>query len=72
MGQDNKEPGLSESVDEFFEPMLGDGIEETYDDDAPLGGSKTRIAALRRRAEERLEEKRMQQELDYIDLDWDE
>ena len=72
MGQRTTEPSVSDSIDEFFEPVLGEGIEEAFEDEAPVAKSKTRIAELRRRAEERLEEKRMQEELDYLDLDWDE
>jgi hypothetical protein len=72
MGQRTSEPSVSESIDEFFEPMLGDAIDDTFDDEAPITKTKSRLAALRRRAEEQLEQKRMQQELDYIDLDWEE
>ena len=71
MGQRGTESNLSDSIDEFFEPILGDGMEEGIDDDAPLTTGKNRLAELRRRAEQRLEEKRMQEELDYLDLDWD-
>ena len=71
MGQRTSEPSVSDSIDEFFEPALGDGMEEVFEDDAPVARSKSRIAELRRRAEEKLEERRMQAELDYLDLDWD-
>ncbi len=71
MGQRNNEPSLSDSIDEFFEPMLGDAIEEQLDAEEPLVLGKSRLAELRRRAELRLEEKRMREELDYMDLDWE-
>ena len=72
MGQRNTEPSLSDSVDEFFEPMLSDAIDEFGDADEPQVNGKSRLAELRRRAESRLEEKRLREELDYMDLDWEE
>ncbi len=71
MGQRNSEPGISDSIDEFFEPVLGDSMEEVLEDEEPRVNGKNRIAELRRRAEQRLEEKRMREELDYMDLDWE-
>ncbi len=70
MGQRTSEPSLSDSIDEFFEPVL-DGADDDLEEETPLNGGKTRLAQLRRRAEQRLEEKRMREELDYLDLDWD-
>ena len=72
MGQRTSEPSLSDSIDEFFEPVTGDGAEEELEEETPLAAGKNRLAQLRRRAEQRLEEKRMREELDYLDLDWDE
>lgn len=71
MSQRSTESNLSDNIEEFFEPMLGDGFEESPNADAPVARRKNRLAELRRRAEQRLEEKRMQEELDYMDLDWD-
>lgn len=71
MGQRTSESNFSDSIDEFFEPIIGDTLEEHFDSDSPVRKGKNRIAELRRRAEERLEAKRMQQELDSMDLDWD-
>lgn len=71
MGQRTSEPSVSDSIDEFFEPLLGDSLEQDLDTETPLGNGKNRLAQLRRRAEQRLEEKRMREELDYLDLDWD-
>ncbi len=70
MGQRTSEPNLTDSIDEFFEPMLGDAIDEPIDEEPKVLG-KNRLAELRRRAEERLEAKRMREELDYLDLDWE-
>ncbi|MEM0955004.1 MAG: hypothetical protein AAGI24_12755 [Pseudomonadota bacterium] len=71
MGQRTSEPSLSDSIDEFFEPMLSDALDDDVDDETPVSSKKNRLAELRRRAELRLEEKRMRKELDYMDLDWD-
>lgn len=71
MGQRTSEPSLSDSIDEFFEPVLGDLGDDDLDEETPLATGKNRLAQLRRRAEQRLEEKRMREELDYLDLDWD-
>jgi hypothetical protein len=71
MGQRPLEPSLGESIDEFLEPMLGDSLEEELNDEPESSGS-SRLANLRRRAEQRLEEKRMQDELRFMDLDWEE
>lgn len=71
MGQRTSEPSLSDSIDEFFEPALGDASDDDMDEEAPQATGKNRLAELRRRAELRLEEKRMREELDYLDLDWD-
>ena len=51
---------IGTQIVEFFEPVLGEGMEEGIDDaDAPLTTGKNRLAELRRRAELKLEEKRM-------------
>ena len=71
MAQRTSEPSLSDSIDEFFEPILGDSLEDELEEEELLSGGKSRLAQLRRRAEQRLEEKRMREELDYLDLDWD-
>ena len=71
MVQRHNEPNLNDSIGEFFEPMLGDAIDEVADADEPKAAGKNRLAELRRRAEQKLEERRMQEELAYMDLDWD-
>ena len=71
MGQRTSEPSLSDSIDEFFEPILGDSLDDDIDTETQISSGKNRLAQLRRRAEQRLEEKRMREELDYLDLDWD-
>jgi hypothetical protein len=72
MGQRNSEPSVSDSIDEFFDPILSDAIDEVDEAEEPRARGKHHLAALRRRAEEKLEERRMREELGYIDLDWEE
>ena len=52
MRQRTSEPSLSDSIDEFFEPALGDASEDDMDEDTPLATGKNRIAELRLRGYE--------------------
>ncbi|MCZ6829251.1 MAG: hypothetical protein O7F73_06635 [Gammaproteobacteria bacterium] len=72
MGQHPNEPTVSDSIDEIFEPVLGDATEDAPEADKPHASGKSRLAELRRRAEQRLEDKRIQDELGYMDLDGEE
>jgi len=58
-------------MDELFDPMLGDMDEDEMSQLAPLSTEKQRLAAKRRRAEQRLEERRLRDELGYYDLTFD-
>jgi hypothetical protein len=71
MEQRPNEPTTSDGIDEFFEPALGDALEDILEEDEPPSSGKSRLAELRRRAEQRLEDKRMRDELGYLDLDWE-
>lgn len=71
MGERNQEPSSSEPIEDIFEPMLGDIVEEEFADMSPVSGDKQRLAQKRRRAEQRLEEKRLRDELGYYDLELD-
>ena len=46
-------------------------MEEVLAAEEPKVSGRSRLAELRRRAEHRLEEKRMQDELRCMELDWD-
>jgi len=70
MGQRTSGPRFSDSIDELFDPVLSDAIEDQLAADEPKVQGGNRLAELRRRAEQRLEEKRMREELDYMDPDW--
>ena len=71
MGQRTSEPNISDSIEEFFEPMLSQAIDDNMYDGEPVVPGKSRLAELRRRAELRLEERRMREELNYLDMDWE-
>ena len=71
MAERNQEPIPAESIDDLFEPMLGDVEEEELSQLAPISSEKQCLAAKRRRAEQRLEERRLRDELGYYDLTLD-
>lgn len=68
MAERNQEPTVAESLDDFFEPVLGDVSDDDLEDMTPISSEKQRLAAKRRRAEQRLEERRLRDELGYYDL----
>jgi len=71
MEQRPNEPTGNDSIDDLFEPILGDALDDVLDTDEPQASGKSRLVELRRRAEQRLEDKRIRDELSYMDLDWD-
>ena len=71
MGERNQEPTQSEPLEDIFEPALGDLSDEDFADLSPVSSDKQRLAEKRRRAEQRLEEKRLRDELGYYDLELD-
>jgi hypothetical protein len=71
MGERNQEPSTSDSVDDIFEPALADISEEMLQDLVPLSSEKQRMVQKRRLAEQRLEEKRLRDELGDYDLQLD-
>ena len=71
MGQRNQEPATTEPLDELFEPALGELIDEEFEELLPISSKKKCLAEKRRRAEQRLEEKRLRDELGYYNLDYD-
>lgn len=71
MGERNQETSSAESMEDIFEPMLGDLSDEELNDMSPVSSDKQRLAEKRRRAEQRLEEKRLRDELGYYDLELD-
>ena len=71
MGERNQEPVVSESLDDIFEPALGELIDEEFDDIIPVSSKTQCLAEKRRRAEQRLEERRLRDEIGYYDIDLD-
>ena len=71
MGERNQEPTPPEPLEELFEPVLGDMSEELLQELEPITSEKQRLVQKRRLAEQRLEEKRLRDELGYYDLELD-
>jgi len=71
MEERSPEPAGPEPMEDLFEPNLGDMSEEDMEELEPLSSSKRHLAEKRRRAEQRLEEKRLKDELGYYDLEFD-
>lgn len=71
MAERNLEPSTSESLDDIFEPAIGEISEDMLEDLVPLSSEKQRLVQKRRLAEQRLEEKRLRDELGDYDLQLD-
>ena len=71
MGDTNREPIASEPLEDLFEPGVGELSDEEFDELTAAPSSKRALAEKRRRAERRLEEKRLRDELGYDDVDLD-
>ena len=71
MGERNQDSASTEPMDDLFEPMIGEFSEEELREFAPVSTEKQRLAEKRRRAEQRLEEKRLRDELGDYDLELD-
>ena len=71
MGERTQDSASSEPLDDIFEPLLGDLSEEDFEELAPVSTEKQRLAAKRRRAEQRLEERRLRDELGDYNLELD-
>lgn len=71
MGERNQEPTTQEPLEDVFEPVLGDMSEDIIEEMVPVSTEKQRLVEKRRLAEQRLEEKRLRDELGYYDLELD-
>ena len=73
MGERHQEPATSEPLDDLLEPMLADLAadlaEEEFQNIAPVSSGKQRLVEKRRLAEQRLEERRLRDELGDYDLE---
>lgn len=70
MGERSQEPATTDPLEDLFDPVLGDMSDEELDAFEPVLSGKQQLAEKRRRAEQRLEEKRLREELGYYDLDF--
>jgi hypothetical protein len=68
MTQRTQEPAPSDSLDDMFEPAL-ELSEDDFEELVPVSTEKQRLAEKRRRAEQRLEQRRLREELGYYDLE---
>jgi len=68
MAERNQDSATADPVDDLFEPAIGDINEDELEELVPVSTEKQRLAAKRRRAEQRLEERRLRDELGYYDL----
>jgi hypothetical protein len=71
MRERNQEPVIIDPLDDIFDPALDEISEDELEELAPIASSKKRLAEKRRRAELRLEEKRLRDELGDYDLEFD-
>ena len=71
MAESNQGSATSESLEDLFEPVLGDMADDDLQELGPVTSDKQLLAAKRRRAEQRLEERRLRDELGYYDLELD-
>ncbi|GEM_PF-559577 len=69
--QRSQEPPAAEPLEDLFEPSLGDLGEEIMQELVPVSTEKQRLVQKRRLAEQRLEEKRLRDELGDYDLELD-
>jgi hypothetical protein len=71
MGERNQEPVTTEVLDDIFEPGLGELSELDLHELTSVSSTRQCLAEKRRRAEQRLEEKRLRDELGDYDLELD-
>ena len=70
MGNRNQE-SAADALDDVFEPVIGEFSEEAYPGLSTSSSDKQRLAEKRRRAEKRIEELRLREELGDYDLEFD-
>ena len=71
MGERDVESSTSESMDDDYEPGADDISEDMLQGIAPLSSDKQQLVQRRRLTEQRLEEKRLRDELGDYDLQMD-
>jgi hypothetical protein len=71
MGEQNKETITPDLIEDLFEPSLADLSEIMHLDLQPTSSEKQSLVLKRRMAEQRLEDKRLRDELGDYDLELD-
>lgn len=73
MGERRTETSSTDGMDDLYDPAMGDFSDEEFDELELESGlsEKARLAAKRRRAEQRLEALRLRDELGDYDFDFD-
>ena len=71
MGERKQDSSTSENLEDLFEPAVADVSEEVLQDLVPISSEKRRLVEKRRLAEQRLEERRLREELGDYDLQLD-
>ena len=71
MRERNAEPAAEDSLDDMFEPALSELVDEDLVELLPTSSTMRSLTEKRRRAEERLEAKRLRDELGDYDLQLD-
>jgi len=69
MTERTQEPAASDGLDDIFEPTLLDMADDDFEETASVSTEKQRLAEKRRRAEQRLEQRRLREELGFYDLE---
>lgn len=68
MTERTQEAAASDTMDDIYEPGL-ELSEDDFDELLPASTEKQRLAEKRRRAEQRLEQRRLRDELGFYDLE---
>jgi len=71
MEERNQASSKTELAEDLFEPALGEVSDELLQEALPISSEKRRLVEKRRLAEQRLEERRLQDELGDYDLHLD-
>lgn len=69
MTEPTRGSAASGGLDDIFEPALVDMADDDFDEVVSVSTEKQRLAAKRRRAEQRIEQRRLREELGYYDLE---
>ena len=69
MTERTQEPAAGDGLDDIFEPALLDMADDDFEEPVSVSTEKQRLAEKRRRAEQRIEQRRLREELGYYDLE---